>query len=88
MWNVTSMNYKTGDIMEHLMDRKPTMIFLSETWLQSDNNDVTSSIKDYGYVLIHNRRKNREKIIGGGVGILLKDNVKHKHVKCKHYSSF
>ena len=36
MWNVTAMICKTEQIMEHLMDRNPSIIFLSETWLKSD----------------------------------------------------
>ena len=37
---------------------------------------------------MHNRRKNRLKEIGGGVGILLKLSIGSKHIKSKEYSSF
>ena len=79
---------KTEDIMEHLMDRDPAIVFLSETWLKSDKNHVTALVKTYGYILVHNRRKNREKELGGGVGILLKKYIVHKHVNYKFFSSF
>ena len=88
MWNVTSMINKTPDIMEHLIDRDPTVVFISETWLKSDTNDVTSLVKDYGYKLHHNRRQNRRKEIGGGVGILLKSCVMFKKINYKQFSSF
>jgi hypothetical protein len=79
---------KTPDIMEHLLDRDPSIVFLSETWLKSNRNNVTSLVKDYGYVLLHNIRKNREKDTGGGVGILMKMDLKHKRVAHKQFSSF
>ena len=74
--------------MEHVIDRDPTVVFISETWLKSDTNDVTSLVKDYGYMLHHNRRKNRRKEGGGGVGILLKTCVKFKKINYKQFSSF
>ena len=79
---------KTPDIMEHLLDRDPSLVFLSETWLKSNRNNVTALVKDYGYILLHNRRKNREKATGGGVGILLKMDLKYKQVPHKQFSSF
>ncbi len=88
MWNVTSMINKTEIIMEHLLDRDPSIVFVSETWLKSDNSHVTALVKTYGYLLIHNRRKGRDKELGGGVGILLKDTIVYKHVNYKTYSSF
>ena len=44
MWNVTSMTNKTPKIMEHVMDRDPGIVFLSETWLTSDTDDITAMI--------------------------------------------
>ena len=71
--------------MEHLMDRNPSIVFLSETWLKSNNNnDVTAVVKTYGYTLLHNRRKDGEKVLGGGVGILLKTGMSYKQLITKH----
>ena len=88
MWNVTSMVNKTALIMEHIIDRDPSIVFISETWLRSKSNDVTAMIKSYGYTLLHNIRKNRQKDLGGGVGVLLKTELKFKHELCKQFSSF
>ena len=74
--------------MEHMLDRNPHIVFLTETWLKSDNSDITALIKTYGYKLVHDRRKNREKETGGGVGIMLKLGMKYKHVPIRTYSSF
>ena len=65
--------------MEHIQDHNPSIVFLTETWLKSDVSDVTALVKTYGYRLVHNRRKNREKETGGGVGVLLKTGMKYKH---------
>ena len=56
--------------------------------MKSDSNDITALIKSYGYNLVHNRRKNREKETGGGVGVMLKLGMKYKHMHIKSYSSF
>ena len=74
--------------MEHLLDRDPSLVFIQETWLKSNRISVTSLIKDYGYTLLHNIRKNRKKVIGGGVGVLVKWGMKYKTIKNKEFSSF
>ena len=74
--------------MEHVIDCDASIAFISETWMEADKNDITAIIKSYGYTLIHNRRKGREKIMGGGVGIMIKLSIIHKHLKSKMFSSF
>ena len=84
MWNVKSMVNKSDAIMEHLLDRDPSVVFISEIWLKSDKNLVTSLVKTYGYILFHNRKKNREKDIGDGVGVLIKNGLEYKHASINH----
>ena len=79
---------KGTDVMEHISDYDPDAIFITETWMPNGSNDITAKIKAYGYKLLHNRRKNRDKIGDGGVGIILKDNIICKQVSSKQYSSF
>ena len=74
--------------MEHLLDRDPGIVFVSETWLKSNKCSVTALVKTYGYVLVHNRRKDRQKETGGGVGVLLKQDFKYKRIPHKQFSSF
>ena len=88
LWNVRSVNNKLPDIMEHILDLDSDVVFVTETWLESDNNAVTAEIKTYGYQLLHDRRKEREKDRGGGVGIMVKSNRIVKHLRIKHYKSF
>ena len=81
------MNNKLPDIMEHILDCNSDVVFLTETWLQTDENAITAEVKTYGYELLHNRRKDREKERGGGVGLLVRNNISAKQLKVKHYSS-
>ena len=74
--------------MEHLTDRDPDVAFKTETWLTSEKNSITASVRDYGYDLLHRPRKDREKDRGGGVGILLKSSIPKKPIPCKEYRSF
>ena len=76
------------EVLEHVIDHDAGIVFLSETWMEADKNDITATVKSYGYTLLHNRRKNREKEIGGGVGVMIKTSMIHKHIKCKTYTSF
>ena len=82
------MMHKTDVIMEHVLDRNSDIVFITETWLTSDNNHVTALVKSYHYELFHARRKNRKKETGGGVGVLVKRNIKCKQLKMKVFSSF
>ena len=72
LWNVHSMNNKLADVMEDILDRQSYVVFLNETWLQSENRlcCITTEIKSYGYQLLHNvtkdERKDRKKDQGKG----------------------
>ena len=74
--------------MEHVLDSNCDIVFLTETWLQSDKNSITAEVQTYGYKLLHNRRKDRIKERGGGVGVLIKDGLIAKQLAAKHYTSF
>ena len=87
-WNFQSIRNKCAEVMEHILDHDANVVFLSETWLEADKNDITAQFRSYGFTLLHNRRKGREKEIGGGVGVLVKSTMIHKHMKCKFFTSF
>ncbi len=70
------------------MDRRSDIVFLTETWLQSDKNSVTAEAKSFGYKFLHDRRKDRAKEGGGGVGVLVKEALSSKQLPVKHYTSF
>ena len=87
-WNAQSLNNKGKYFLEKVEDINADFGFISETWLQSDKNDITALVKDKGYLLRHVKRDNRAKEGGGGVGILLKSSISSKQLPCKVYSSF
>ena len=74
-WNLQSVRNKCSEVMEHVLDVDASIAFLTETWMEADKNDVTAVIKSYGYKLLHNRRLNREKETGGGVGVMVKSTM-------------
>ena len=82
------MNNKLPALMEHLTDSNPDIVFLTETWLTSEKNNITAEVKEYGYELLHKIRKNREKDRGGGVGVLLRSTIAGKQLPSKDYHSF
>ena len=79
---------KCTEVMEHIADYNADVAFISETWMPNNENDSNATIKSYGYKFLHDRRRNREKSIGGGTGIILKDTLVSKHIKMKQFSSF
>ena len=87
-WNVQSIRNKCEQVLEHVIDNDADVVFLTETWMEADKNDITSMVKDRGYKMHHDRRKDREKEIGGGVGILVKMTMVSKHITSKAFSSF
>ena len=86
VWNVCSLNNKIDEIMTVL---ESDVIFISETWMKSQNNKTTATIKDYGYIMTHVIRDDPSKERGGGVGIIHKKDIGGKSVKPKKmFSSF
>ena len=75
--------------MEHLTDCDQSIVFLSETWLKTNKNHVTTLLRTYGYILLHDRRKDRNKELGGGgVSILLKLGICYKRINYIVFYSF
>ena len=73
--------------MEHVKDYNADVVFLTETWQTSLNNNVTAAVKEHGYTLMHNIRKHDTKSRGGGVGLLFKTDidVKVKNLKLPRF---
>ena len=74
--------------MEHLLDRNSDVVFITETWLSSEKNNITADVKTYGYELIHKIRKDRSKERGGGVGIIVRSTIPGKPLPCNDFCSF
>ena len=65
-WNVQSIRNKCGEVMEHVIDNDADFVFLTETWMESDKNDITANIKEgTGYCTIEGRigKKKQEVVL-------------------------
>ena len=76
--------------MEHVLDYKADIVFVTETWQTTMNNKVTAIVKEYGYTLYHTIRNHDTKSRAGGVGLLCSTqlDVKKKNMKLGRFHSF
>ena len=85
MWNAQSVNNKINYFIQILQDGSIDICFLTESWLKSQNNNVTALLKEAGYNIYHFNRADKK---GGGVAIITKLKYKSKLQKSFNYSSF
>jgi hypothetical protein len=74
--------------MTYMIDNHISICFVSESWLTSDNNNITATIKSYGFNIIHKPRRNCDKLRGGGVAIIFHSSLKLTQVCIKHGELF
>ena len=82
------MAKKASEVMEHIIDYSVDIVFLTETWLTSQFNDVTAKVSDHNYNLKHVFRKDDVKKRGGGVGILCPKKYRLQTIKSTDFQSF
>ena len=85
MWNAQSLNNKIHQLLQVLEDNSIEICFVSETWLQSQNNMVTALLNEFGFNIFHSNRVDKK---GGGVAIISKGNYQPKFEKVCKYASF
>ena len=88
VWNLHSIVNKASEVMEHIVDCSADIVFVTETWLTSQCNDVTANIYTYNYHLHHVIRKDGIKKCGGGVGILCLKKNHLRGIKSPVFQSF
>ena len=71
-WNVRSLNNKTSQVMDFLIDNDISILFVTETWLTDQNNNTTALIRDHGYKIHHSHRSSGH---GGGVALIYKNTI-------------
>ena len=74
--------------MDYILDRNSDIVFIIETWLKSDKNNITADMKNFGYQFKHNIRNDPGKERVGGVGILLKSTLSPTQISSKMFCSF
>ena len=80
-----SINNKTDDVMNFIVDKNISIFFVCETWLTDKSNHTTATIKSYGFKIYHSFRSNSH---GGGVAIVYKSGLTLTKVSINHSSSF
>ena len=87
VWNVQSLCNKVDEVISVFSDNDIDFGFVCETWLSSQENNITSILRSAGYNIAHSFRKKR----GGGVGIVWHNNL-DKRIKvtrnCSDFSTF
>ena len=72
-------------MIQILEDNSTNICLLSETWLKSQNNPVTSLLNESGFKICHS---NRSDMKGGGVAVISKSVYQTKFEKSCNYTSF
>ena len=86
IFNARSVRNKTTCIQDLVIEKHYDILGLTETWLnEKDESDITSSLTPNGYKFYHKPRCGKH---GGGVGVLIRSNIKVKQVQCKKYNTF
>ena len=71
-----------------MSDEDISLLFVSETWITDIKNNITRSIRDLGYKIIHQPRNQVFKARGGGVAIIHHTKLNLTQVFIKHGGSF
>ena len=85
--NARSINNKSLQIKDSVVDRHIDILAVTETWLKADEccDYITCDVTPTGYTFVHSPRLNG---IVGGVGMLYRTNLKVQQLKSDSYKSF
>ncbi|ELT98964.1 hypothetical protein CAPTEDRAFT_186385 [Capitella teleta] len=93
--NAQSIRNKTLSIMDHVLEKEIDILAITETWLREGDAALATELTPSGYVFQHITQEAREEEDhdrirrGGGVGILIRKDIKHELVKKESsYQSF
>ncbi|GFS04197.1 ATP-dependent DNA helicase [Elysia marginata] len=84
--NAQSVGNKTVTINNMITDKKPDLVFITETWLAENGDDVTLyELTLTTHTIISHPRKNRP---GGGICVIINKNLNFKAENITSFSSF
>ena len=85
--NARSVRNKAEDIANFILDESIDILTITETWLKSGDYDKVTlgNLVPKGYKLMHTPRAKRR---GGGVGIIIRKNIRSTVQRARHYSAF
>ena len=84
LWNAQSLNNKHTDFIGLIHDEDISVACITETWMTSEDNIITSSLRDAGYNIQHCHRTSKR---GGGVAVIYKSKFTEQ-MKILNFDSF
>ena len=85
LWNAASLNNKLPDFLALLEDEDLDIAAVTETWMSSQQNNITAELRDNGYNIFHFNRDNKR---GGGVALIFKKDFKFVSGKTFNFETF
>ena len=85
LWNPKSLQNKVPDFTQMLEDNDIDISFVCETWMTCANNLTSGLLKESGYSMYHDFRKEK---LGGGVAIIARSVFVPKNGKTFRYKTF
>ena len=83
--NAQSLNNKAAQFIDYVVDCKADIVSLTETWFTNTESATRVLCPPNGYNLLDHPRSNR---VGGGTGILFKENITVKKLAAGELRSF
>ena len=85
LWNPKSLQNKVPDFIQMMDDNDIDIAFVCETWMTGSNNLTSGLLRESGYSMYHDFRKDRT---GGGVAIIARSIFAPKNGKAFKYKTF
>lgn len=83
--NAQSLNNKAATFIDYVCDRKPDVVAVTETWFTDKESASRALCTPIGYKLLDHPRLGR---LGGGTGVLFRNNITTKKVAAAELQSF
>jgi hypothetical protein len=83
--NARSINNKTEEVVDFILDNKLDVLCVTETWLQANDSFTAKSVTPNGFSIISNPRQNRR---GGGVATIVTNDLCCKRLANVYCSTF
>lgn len=74
--------------MEEIIDSNADIALLTETWMTADDTVPLACFNDFNYNFYNIPRNNRQKSVGGGVGIAIRNSISYKNFHVRQFHSF
>ena len=74
LWNAHSIRNKSAELCDYITDHDVDIMFLTETWLNSEDDVVIGECTPPGYTFLNVPRLSQNR--GGGIGVLFKTHLK------------